>query len=142
MGHRGKFRMRIRKMKPESITRTRTVKRLAWGKSEKKEETVLGTLLVSLICFQIFCINRKNNYEESDDDESVPTTDPEQVQVRMQQDAAAIKIGALILLLILSYRLGFRETIMLPHQLEATDPSLLPFLMAPLALIPYMVIQT
>ena len=79
MGHRsGKFGVRIRKMKPQPITVKR---RQAWGKSEKKEETVLGTLLVSLICFQIFCISRKNRYAESDDDENATTTNPEHIQV-------------------------------------------------------------
>jgi hypothetical protein len=61
-------------MKPQPITVKRR-RRQAWGKYEKKEETVLGTLLVSLICFQIFCISRKNRYVESDD-ESATTTNP------------------------------------------------------------------
>ena len=74
MGHpRGKFRVRIRKMKPEPITIRR---QQAWGKSEKKEETVLGTIFVSLFCFKILRVSRRN---EGDDD--IPTTDLEQVQV-------------------------------------------------------------
>ena len=84
MGRRsGKFGVRIRKMKPEPITIKR---RQAWGKSEKKEETVLGTLLVSLICFQIFCISRKNRYAESDVDENVTSTNPEQAPVCIHLD--------------------------------------------------------
>ena len=72
---RGKFRMRIRKMKPEPIT-VRT--RQAWGKSEKKEETVLGTIFVSLFCFKILRVSRRN---EDDDEDDIPTTDLQQVQV-------------------------------------------------------------
>ena len=69
-------------MKPEPITVKRR-RRQAWGKYEKKEETVLGTLLVSLICFQIFCISRKNRYAEgNDDDDEIPTrSTPGQAQV-------------------------------------------------------------
>ena len=84
-GRSGKFGVRIRKMKPEPITVKRR-RRQAWGKYEKKEETVMGTLLVSLICFKIFCISRKNHYVESDDDhedgdESAITTNPAPAEV-------------------------------------------------------------
>ena len=76
MGHlRGKFRVRIRKMKPELIT---IGSRQAWGKSEKKEETVLGTIFVSLFCFKILRVSQRN---EDDDEDDIPTADLEQVQV-------------------------------------------------------------
>ena len=75
MGH-GKFGVRIRKMKPEPIT----VKRLAWGKSEKKEETVLDTVFLSLICIKIFRTSRKN-YVDNDEDDIPTASDPEQIQV-------------------------------------------------------------
>ena len=76
MGRQKKFGMRIRKMKPEPMTITRT-KRRAWGKVEKEQETVLGTLLFSLICIQCSCINRRANLEDDD----IPTTDQYQGQV-------------------------------------------------------------
>ena len=63
-------------MKPEPMTITRT-KRRAWGKVEKEQETVLGTLLFSLICIQCSCINRRANLEDDD----IPTTDQYQGQV-------------------------------------------------------------
>ena len=77
MGHpHGKFRVRIRKMRPEPITIRSW--RQAWGKSEIKEETVFGTIFVSLFCFKILRVCRRN---EDDDEDIIPTTDPEQVQV-------------------------------------------------------------
>ena len=76
MGYpRGKFRVRIRKMRPEPITIRR---REAWGKPDK-EETVFGTIFVSLFCFKILRVSRRN---KDSDEHGVPTTDPEQVQVR------------------------------------------------------------
>ena len=67
--------MRIRKMRPEPITVRR---RQAWGNSEKSEETVLGTIFVSLFCFKILRVSRRNGSVDEDD---TPSTDPEQVQV-------------------------------------------------------------
>ena len=63
-------------MRPEPIT-IRS-QRQAWGKSEIKEETVFGTVFVSLFCFKILRVCRRN---EDDDEDIIPTTDPEQVQV-------------------------------------------------------------
>ena len=76
-GKRGKWRIRIKKMKPEPITLT---KRNAWGEKEKK--TVWGTLLLSFICITWYC-NSRNQPNEDNDDDDIPTRDPdlEQIQV-------------------------------------------------------------
>ena len=73
MGKKSRRMIRIRKMKPEPVTVT---SRRAWLWGEKEEKTVMGTLLLSCLCFQWFCCIDPNRPVDEE------VSDPEQIQVR------------------------------------------------------------